>query len=132
MGHLLVLWALKGTGEFKVGVIAGRRVGGAVARNRARRLLREAYRLNRDRLKDPCHLALVARSGCPQASYGEVAVEYLALLARLGCLASPGSGKRIARGSGRCGAQPEGEPDTERRTERNGRTAGQAEGSSLG
>lgn len=37
-------------GRLRLGVIASRRVGGAVTRNRARRIVREVFRLNKDRL----------------------------------------------------------------------------------
>ena len=43
------------------GVVTSRKVGNAVARNRARRLLREAYRLNQHQLQDHFQIVMVAR-----------------------------------------------------------------------
>jgi ribonuclease P protein component len=49
-------------GPSRVGFVTSRRIGGAVARNRARRLMREAYRLNQHALQAPVDLVLVARA----------------------------------------------------------------------
>ena len=44
-----------------VGIVTSRKVGNAVARNRARRLLREAYRLNQHQFQDHFQIVMVAR-----------------------------------------------------------------------
>lgn len=49
--------------DFQAGVCVSRRLGGAVVRNRIKRVLREAIRLTRSHLCRPCHLVLVARLG---------------------------------------------------------------------
>jgi len=46
----------------RLGLCVGKRHGGAVRRNRIKRLLREAYRLNRGALAVPCDLAVVPRT----------------------------------------------------------------------
>ena len=57
-GKRVVVFLAPGTGE--VAFVAGRRVGGAVERNRARRILRAAWRQIADRDKDT-DVVLVAR-----------------------------------------------------------------------
>jgi len=49
--------------QFQAGVCVSRRLGGAVVRNRIKRVLREAIRLTRSDLCRPCHVVLVARLG---------------------------------------------------------------------
>lgn len=87
-GRLMNLWVRRQPdGALRLGVVASRRVGGAVQRNRAKRLLREAWRLNRDRFRGPVDVILSARSDLVSARYEEVARELLALAARAGLLA---------------------------------------------
>ena len=50
----LVLWykpAPKSVQEARLGIVVSKKLGGAVVRNRTKRLLREAFRLNREQLK---------------------------------------------------------------------------------
>ena len=61
-GCLIANWVPLSSGApSRVGVITGRKVGAAVVRVRARRLLREAFRLHQPELAQPVDLVLVAR-----------------------------------------------------------------------
>ena len=57
--------------DIRVGVIASKRVGGAVARNRARRLLRETTFLLLRSLSTPWDILLVARPEVLHTSFSE-------------------------------------------------------------
>ncbi|MBN2069081.1 MAG: ribonuclease P protein component [Opitutales bacterium] len=46
----------------RFGVIASRRIGGAVQRNRAKRLMREVFRARREVLPESCDVVIVARA----------------------------------------------------------------------
>jgi len=48
---------------FQAGVVVARRLGGAVERNKIKRVLREAIRLTKTILGQSCHLVVVARPG---------------------------------------------------------------------
>ena len=60
---LLVLYARPNRlGMNRVGITTGKKLGHAVVRNRARRRLREVYRLNEHRFKPGYDIVVVARS----------------------------------------------------------------------
>jgi ribonuclease P protein component len=67
----------------RIGFTAGRRVGGAVVRNRARRLMREAWLTVGDRAGGGFDLVLVARAGIDQRKAADVAAELESLLRRV-------------------------------------------------
>jgi ribonuclease P protein component len=61
-------------------------VGNAVARNRARRLLRESFRRHQLDLATPVDMVLVARPSIAGMSFGEVEREFLSTARRAGLL----------------------------------------------
>jgi ribonuclease P protein component len=70
---LVVLVVLVGAGEQKrIGVMAGRSVGNAVQRNRAKRMLREAVRTILPRLNLGWNVILIARNPVLNAKLSEL------------------------------------------------------------
>jgi ribonuclease P protein component len=72
----------------RLGVVVSRKLGKATVRNRAKRLLREAFRRNQDRLTQGLDLVLVARPSIVGLDYGKVDAQYLRLLHKAELLAS--------------------------------------------
>ncbi|MCU0722824.1 MAG: ribonuclease P protein component [Planctomycetes bacterium] len=56
-----VVAAPNGLAHARLGILAGKALGGAVARNRVKRVFREAFRLNRPGLPDGFDLVVVPR-----------------------------------------------------------------------
>ena len=80
-GCLILNWVVLPAGSVaRVGVITGRRIGDAVVRTRARRLLREAFRLHQPNLMQPVDLVLVARASIIGRKLADVTGDYLAAL----------------------------------------------------
>lgn len=66
----------------QVGFAAGKRLGCAVVRNRVKRLLREAYRLNQQKLVQGVDLILVGRQPATKAGLSDVEKALLDLCKR--------------------------------------------------
>lgn len=56
----------------RLGVVASRKVGNAVVRNRAKRLWREIFRLNQQLLPVDCDVLVIVRKGTAEASRAEM------------------------------------------------------------
>ena len=70
----------------RLGVITSKRIGGAVVRNRARRLLRESFRLHQRDLVQPVDLILVARPSIVGKAFSDVERDFLTTLRKAGLL----------------------------------------------
>ncbi len=77
-GDRVVAFVAPGSGA--VAFIAGRRVGGAVQRNRARRILRAAWRQVAEQADDAYDIAWVARAGIAGAKTQDLMAEMTQLL----------------------------------------------------
>jgi ribonuclease P protein component len=87
-GCLIFNWVETGPGHApRVGIITTRKLGGAVVRSRARRLLREAFRLNKSKLGGNFDLVLVARSSIVGKSLASVEADLRGAAKRAGLLA---------------------------------------------
>ena len=64
----------------RLGVVTSKKIGGAVVRSRARRLLRECFRLHQRQLARPVDLVLVARPSIAGKKLAEVETDLLRVL----------------------------------------------------
>ena len=71
-GAVLVRALPNPDGPTRIVAVAGKKIGGAVQRNRMRRRLRAAFRTGRERLPEGWDFALVARKGLLEAAWRDV------------------------------------------------------------
>ncbi|HEX4265190.1 MAG TPA: ribonuclease P protein component [Verrucomicrobiae bacterium] len=70
----------------RLGVVTSGKLGNAVVRNRARRLLREAFRTHQYDLTQPVDLVLVARASIVGKTFAFVEKDFLTTLRKAGLL----------------------------------------------
>ena len=86
-GCLIANWQrLPAGARTRIGVVVSRKVGGAVARSRARRLLRETFRLHQFELTQPLDLVLIARPSIAGRGLAEVERDFLITLNQAGLI----------------------------------------------
>ena len=70
----------------RLGVVTSKKIGGAVQRSRARRLLRETFRQHQHDFAQPVELVLVARNSIAGKKMADVEKDFLSALKRAGIL----------------------------------------------
>lgn len=84
----LVLYARRNRlGRNRVGITVSKKLGHAVVRNRARRRLREVYRLHEEVFQPGWDIVVVARSKSITAPFAQLTEAYLSLARKAGILA---------------------------------------------
>ena len=73
--------------QMRIGIIASRKVGGAVIRNRVRRRIREIVRKQQDRVAPGLWIVIILSARSARASYRELEDEWLRLAGRAFILA---------------------------------------------
>lgn len=70
----------------RMGITCSVKLGGAVQRNRMRRRLREAYRLQESQFAPGYDIVIVARSRCMKCSFATLQRDMMELFSKLGLL----------------------------------------------
>jgi ribonuclease P protein component len=84
-GCLIANWQKLAPGaRSRLGVVTSKKIGGAVERSRARRLLRESFRRHQHDLSQPVDMVLVARNSIAGKGLADVEKDYLSALRRAG------------------------------------------------
>ena len=78
-----------GQGPTRLGLSVGRKVGGAVVRNRVKRRVREIFRLHKHLLKPGYDIVLNIRKGCETRKYSELENSVLGFFREAGLLNRP-------------------------------------------
>lgn len=87
LGCLIANWnRLPEGAKSRLGVVTSKRIGGAIQRSRARRLLRESFRQHQHEFAQPVELVLVARNSIAGKTFADVEKDFLAALNRAGLL----------------------------------------------
>ncbi len=71
--EFLVVYIIKNSTEYnKVGFSVSKKVGKAVIRNRAKRMMKENYRMLEEKLKKGNDIVITGRAKTSQADYGDI------------------------------------------------------------
>ena len=81
---LLIIYILENKYEYnRIGFTVSKKVGKSVIRNRVKRILRESYRLNEEKILQGYDIIIVARNTASKASYKEIESAMLHLFRKM-------------------------------------------------
>jgi len=80
--RLLVIYQAEGTG--RIGIVCSKKVGNSVVRHRFARLVREAYRLNKEHIRSDRDIIVVAREKAGESGFTEIRDSFIKLLTKHG------------------------------------------------
>ena len=89
-GPMVIYCRKNKLGHNRLGITVSVKLGGAVVRNRARRRLREVYRLNKPALKQGYDIILVARTRTLSGSWKELNDSFLRICQKVNILEAKG------------------------------------------
>jgi ribonuclease P protein component len=78
--NFLIIARRNDQGFCRLGAVASKKLGKAVERNRAKRLVREFFRRNKDKLSPSTDYVIVGKKGAEELQYAHVAAELSVLL----------------------------------------------------
>ncbi len=81
----MVLIVAKSRGKTRAGFSVGKKVGNSVKRSRAKRLLRESYRLQLPMIRNGLSLVFVAKAPLVETPFDQVQSVMAQLLSKAGC-----------------------------------------------
>jgi ribonuclease P protein component len=84
--NLVLYTAKNGKNINKVGLSVSKKIGKSVTRNRIRRLIKEAYRLNKNSFKKGYDLVFIARISSSKANFYDIERSIKYLMSRSGLL----------------------------------------------
>ncbi len=80
--HFTLLIRRNQQAQRRLGITASKKVGGAVTRNRVKRLIREFFRLNKSLVSESSDLVVIAKKGIPPLKLSQVNKEMKGALNR--------------------------------------------------
>ena len=73
--NFIIILSRNQSGTKRLGITVTKKVGNSVKRNRIKRLLREFFRLNKNKLPDSQDIVIIVKKEIPSLKYQDVCVE---------------------------------------------------------